>query len=302
MAMVKRWFGEWWPLLVAAFVAACLFVVVDRIAGSFWPSDSVGVADDCSAFCVSDEESVRASLGALGDVVGGLLNPFLTFLTIFLLIRTLKQSQESLKLTSETLDKVEVQNDLIRDEMSRNTVELEKAANAQESMMETQKVQQVTYAFFEHYRLYIEQRNRACLERKYGVMAVSLAEELVERLLGDCVQDGRLQQAINELDEADLFEYEFVAVFVSAFRLAEGDERLLGVLRGSLTPELKILLILFCEHSVRTPSIPLDWILMDCEGSEGFLAGDLVRIDGYYNFDVVRKAATKCGVVVPGFG
>lgn len=297
-----RWLAEWWPLLLGALGVVCLYLIVERVVGSFLPADSQGITDDCFAFCVSDEESVRASLGALGDVVGGLLNPFLTFLTIFLLIRTLKQSQDSLKLTRDTLDKVEEQNGLMKEalddsraEMERNTAELEKAADAQESIMETQRIQRISYAFFEHYRLYIEQRNYVVgsrLDSEAGIV-----RGLLHMCFNTANNEGNIARVIHDRDLGHEFQFGFLSYFVSAYKLAEGRQELLDILKRSLTPDLKSLIIVFACFGQREESAELHTVLNEgiAEG-QGFLQGEYLTVYGTHNQSSLKDAADCYGV------
>jgi len=66
-------------------------------------------------------------LGTLGDFVGGLLNPFLTFISIGFIAFTLYQNSSALKLSAKELE-------LTREEMSLIRIEHAKTAAAQEGL------------------------------------------------------------------------------------------------------------------------------------------------------------------------
>jgi hypothetical protein len=69
-----------------------------------------------------------SDLGALGDFVGGLLNPFLTFISICFIAYTLLQNRDALKLSSDELK-------LTREEMELARKEHAKSAQAQEGIL-----------------------------------------------------------------------------------------------------------------------------------------------------------------------
>lgn len=74
-----------------------------------------------------DGKEVREQYALLGDTLGGLLNPLLTFVSLIFLIMTLRQNQQVLKVNSEEL------------ELSR--VELGRSANALESQLAQSELQ-----------------------------------------------------------------------------------------------------------------------------------------------------------------
>lgn len=67
-------------------------------------------------------------LGTLGDFVGGLLNPFLTFISIGFIAYTLLQNSDALKISSDELK-------LTREEMELARVEHAKSAKAHEKLV-----------------------------------------------------------------------------------------------------------------------------------------------------------------------
>lgn len=86
----------WLFFLVITAVAALYFVIDSTLLFGFFPS-----------FTFSGIESdIRSNWGALGDVVGGFLNPILTFISIILLIKTVNLSKK----TTEIAEKESVYN------------------------------------------------------------------------------------------------------------------------------------------------------------------------------------------------
>lgn len=85
-------------------------------------------------FLVSIENFDTGKLGALGDFFAGFLNPILTFITFMVLLFTIFNQSEELKLT--------------RKELEISTQELEKSANALKGQEELLKHQQFETTFF----------------------------------------------------------------------------------------------------------------------------------------------------------
>lgn len=157
---------EWWPIIVAAITAVGLYLAIDRtLLFGFWPS-----------FALSGiEAETRANLGALGDVMGGLLNPVLTFITIILLIqtirisqKTLRQTEESLKISDETLKATKEQIELNRQELIETRAEIARSSEAQEEIAETQLIQRKENTFFQAYKIYSEIVVSVSTEEDFG--------------------------------------------------------------------------------------------------------------------------------------
>ena len=138
---------EWWPIIVALITAVGLYIAIDRtLLFGFWPS-----------FALSGVEAdTRANLGALGDVMGGLLNPVLTFISIILLIqtvrisqRTLKQTEDSLEISNRMLEATNKQIELNRQELEETRKEIADSAASQREIAKTQSDQKRQSAFFE---------------------------------------------------------------------------------------------------------------------------------------------------------
>jgi len=78
-----------WLLIPVALLAAVVlcFIIDSTMLFGFFPS-----------FALSGIESdIRANWGALGDVMGGFLNPILTFISIVLLIKTVTLSKKTVE-------------------------------------------------------------------------------------------------------------------------------------------------------------------------------------------------------------
>ncbi|WP_283787920.1 hypothetical protein QNI23_014320 [Bermanella sp. WJH001] len=72
-----------------------------------------------SVIALINYSGVTNDLGTTGDAVGGLLNPILTFITVVLLINTLKQNQAMLDQNQEILISTNKQLELSEEEMGK---------------------------------------------------------------------------------------------------------------------------------------------------------------------------------------
>ncbi|WP_136681161.1 hypothetical protein [Neptunomonas sp. XY-337] len=82
-----------------------------------------------------DTKDIREQYALLGDTLGGLLNPLLSFVSLVFLIMTLRQNQKALKVNSKEL------------ELSR--VELGRSAQALETQLDQSDVQHLTAVVLE---------------------------------------------------------------------------------------------------------------------------------------------------------
>lgn len=90
--------------------------------------------------------------GQFGDFVGGTLNPILSFITIYILYRTIILQQESLKKTNDALELSQQTYELSRTELSKSSEILE----SQNKLIQLQKFEG---AFFELSKLTTESIN-----------------------------------------------------------------------------------------------------------------------------------------------
>ncbi len=144
----------WWPIPVALLAAVGLYFMIDSsLLFGFLPSFAfAGVESD-----------LRANWGALGDVMGGLLNPILTFISIVLLIqtirisqKTLRQTEKSLQTSNRMLEATHTQIDLNRRELEATRDEITRSSDAQEEISRTQLMQRKENSFYEVYKLLSE--------------------------------------------------------------------------------------------------------------------------------------------------
>lgn len=127
----------WWVALVLTplLILAVLFHYQDLV-GSLFPEKVSG-----QVTLNEPSQNFREEFGQLGDAVGGLLNPMLSFLTIIFLIVTLKQNQKALRDNAEELQ-------LSRKELELTRKELSAATEAHESISETQNYLRLEATFF----------------------------------------------------------------------------------------------------------------------------------------------------------
>lgn len=141
------WLREGWPAAVAGGLIVIMLISLERsLTDGFWPETGSD----------KDQAVLRANLGALGDIMGGFLNPFLTFFSIILLIQTIRISQktlqkteESLAISNSTLEATKEQIELNRLELEETRKEIAKSAASQREMSKTQADQKRQTAYFE---------------------------------------------------------------------------------------------------------------------------------------------------------
>ncbi|WP_417534188.1 hypothetical protein [Marinobacterium stanieri] len=142
-----NWLRDGWPAAVAGGLIVILLISLERsLADGFWPESG----------SENDQSELRANLGALGDIMGGFLNPFLTFISIILLIQTIRVSQktlqkteESLAISNSTLEATKEQIELNRLELEETRKEIADSAESQREISKTQADQKRQTAFFE---------------------------------------------------------------------------------------------------------------------------------------------------------
>ncbi|PPC77939.1 hypothetical protein C4K68_07790 [Pokkaliibacter plantistimulans] len=96
----------------------------------------------------ASDADLRGELGTLGDFFGGVLNPILSFVSIVLLLITLKQTQKSLGLSERTLEQTKQQLSLSQKEMELTRLEMRETTKAQREVEKTQRSQKFENSFF----------------------------------------------------------------------------------------------------------------------------------------------------------
>ncbi|OOV86302.1 hypothetical protein [Oceanospirillum linum] len=151
---------------------------------------------------VDDEGNlVRASLiehlGTFGDFFGGTLTPILTFVSIVLLLMTIRQTQSANKLSGEMLDQATKQLDITAREFERARLEHERTANALQEQERNQRIQQFENAYFTMLdRILSEQTNiRGAQEELLSLISVKVDEFSVESICNILLHtDGRVSK------------------------------------------------------------------------------------------------------------
>lgn len=128
--------------------------------------------------------SVRASLiehlGTFGDFFGGTLTPILTFVSIVLLLMTIRQTQSANKLSGEMLDQAREQLDITAKEFELARIEHKRTANALHEQERTQRIQQFDSIFFSLYdRLMDDQATlEKIMEQKFNISLKGRSEDM----------------------------------------------------------------------------------------------------------------------------
>ncbi len=177
-----NWLRDGWPAAVAGGLIVILLITLERsLADGFWPETG---AD-------KDQSVLRANLGALGDIMGGFLNPFLTFISIVLLVQTIRISQttlakteEALKISNKTLEATKEQVELNREELKANRVEVARASDAQEAISKTQEIQRAEAAFYNFLPSFNESVKR--FEYSHSVSTDDSASTILHNLILSC--------------------------------------------------------------------------------------------------------------------
>ncbi|MAY42369.1 MULTISPECIES: hypothetical protein [unclassified Neptuniibacter] len=251
---MKDHFKAWWPVWFSAGALALVLSVVWFVAGSILPSPLEVV--NCFGYCETDEAEVRANLGALGDVVGGLLNPLLAFITIVLLILTIRLTQKTNQIAqdgvnatrdsvNQSVEMLELTKDQVQlsvDEMRLTRDELEGSKNAQLELVATQESQQRAYAFFEHFKAYSDFSVQMKARGSFGVNL----KPTTHFFNGLMLIDGEIERdCIVLLFDEKWFWQEWIDKLVVQIILSEGDERLLSIIVSTLTNDLKVFMCLY---------------------------------------------------------
>lgn len=134
---------------------------------------SEGVVVVKQAESISD---LRGQFGTLGDVMGGLLNPILTFISILLLLWTIRQTQKANALSGEMLNQARKQLEISADELRLTRDELAGAKEAQQDISVTQKLQQFENTFFTLLKRLLEQQKDLQSEIDKQVAKISSGE------------------------------------------------------------------------------------------------------------------------------
>ncbi|RRC97621.1 hypothetical protein [Amphritea balenae] len=149
----------WWGGLVgivSIILAALAFFFLKEyidVVGNVIPYIASVDGSETSA---ATSENLRSQFGSLGDAVGGIFNPFLTFISIIFLIVTLMQNQRAMRQSAAALKHAEVQLKISIQEQRNVKDELEESRKVQDEIGKTQELQRVENTYFKLVS-YIEQ-------------------------------------------------------------------------------------------------------------------------------------------------
>lgn len=273
---------KWWPLLAIILLAfLSVFLLVDLVAGSILPSASKGINPDCIAFCGSDESEVRSNLGALGDIVGGLLNPVLTFISIILLIITIN-------LTRETLDQARQQNrqselqikinkdalDLNREEMKLARIEFEGSRVAHEDASDTLRLQRQEQMFFNLYESFAD----LCVSLSTpGGIANYGNNHPVQHIFQTTNKSSNPELYIKTLPVARPEIHRLIKQLIMLCDIAHDHSDLMQIIKDTFIPELKIVILIVAYHSEGFDGAKTKRLIT----GDGLLEGEAINIRGY---------------------
>lgn len=238
----RPWLSDWWYLVAALAAAAFILYKVGGTHGiGVWPEN----------FQSENESTIRANLGALGDVFGGLLNPILTFISIILLIQTIKisqstlrQSKKSLSISNDALIATKEQLKANLEELAITRKEIERASDAQEVISETQELQRIESSFFEVFKLLSEQV-ASVYDANAHNYSNSNAIDSALKLIFDRDPE-HIEANIDEIFRNRSEMRLLLKYTLMSFSVAQGNDRLLRYSESVLTQEIKIL---FCLHA-----------------------------------------------------
>ena len=253
-----------WRMLYL-FIAVVVSVVVGFIyhtVGSFWPS-GLGDAPYCDPFCVGDESEIRANLGALGDVVGGMINPILTFCSIVLLIHTIRLTQKTNTIAQEGVDATkaaldqsvemlklteqQVANSVAEMELTRT--ELAGAKEAQQEMVKAQNLQKRNAAFFELFEHF--SKLSAELNASNGFNLTGGKKPIADSLwmVIQYANEIGLRNTLDVDYKQKPYLMSFIKQLIMLYKLADGDSELEGVIETVLTLDMQTYCCYFSCYS-----------------------------------------------------
>ncbi|WP_198148472.1 hypothetical protein, partial [Elstera litoralis] len=136
----RRSVGVFWPLSILLIGAICCVIVslfYVSVHAPEWTLRELGIQDriDLSGPSLSNQgnivlkaerESAFEKLGPVGDFFGGIINPVLTFISVCLLLLSIKTQREELKET--------------RKEMQAATLQAERTATAAKESIKVTKI------------------------------------------------------------------------------------------------------------------------------------------------------------------
>lgn len=248
----------WWPVALAPIAAGVLYYFISStMIGNFWPS-----------FGLANTESVlRANLGSLGDVVGGLLNPVFTFISVLLLIKTIQLTQETNKAANEALAQAREQNEITKnalnitkqqldvstDELKLTRDEVAAATKAQQDMVLIQQAQKKENAFFEVYQIYsvLIEKLHTVKEFGYGGNKSPIDISLMSVFVANSKPDLRVMHIYQSRPEIR----RLVKLTIMLFELSRDAYENEILLRSTLTAEVKIFLCMFGYYGSGVESI-----------------------------------------------
>jgi len=131
-----------------------------------------------------DIEKESSAWAQFGDYTGGVLNPFLSFITIVLLIKSL-----SLQYEANNNLKKEIKNSEKTEKLRSFEVLFFNLLDAQKSLFESFKID-----------LYDEKKNQVCLSAAGAVIAI---EEHIESMRESGKSDSEIREFLEKIDERD---------------------------------------------------------------------------------------------------
>lgn len=200
---------------------------------------------------------VRASLiehlGTFGDFFGGTLTPILTFVSIVLLLMTIRQTQEANKFSGEMLNQAREQLKISADELRLTRDELAGAKEAQQEISETQKIQQFESTFFNLLNIVSSEQEKIIVNVRSriddvicGTFYYSTPEKLCEILLKNDSSIARfnvlLYQVIKFVDQYDFLSADVVVDDVSRTKISY-----LNMVRAVVYNEVLLCLMVSCS-------------------------------------------------------
>lgn len=287
---MKRWFRLWWPVPAALVVAVILWYVIDgTMLFGILPSYALAGV----------ESEVRGNWGTLGDAFGGLLNPMLTFFTIILLIQTIRISQKTLlqteaalKVSSDSLDATKTQIELNRQELRDNRQEVARAADAQEEISKTQRIQRQEHSFFEAYRMLSESITQ-CLYDIDG-QGRKVTSPILSAGITLCRLDDpkRIEQAAHHKIDSVACIGALVRLTTVCLRLSAGDRDKDDLIDSLFENKIRCFLVLYISNSTRGEVECLEAAIRE----KRILREAVLRDAWADNNKLVHKAAEFLGV------
>ncbi|MDO8336383.1 MAG: hypothetical protein Q7T74_06415 [Candidatus Saccharibacteria bacterium] len=172
----RMWFVTWWPMVVAMVIIMLAAALYFKNFNEPLYKECVGRWDEdrCISERLADD---RSAWGQFGDFIGGTVNPIIGFLTVILLLITIRQQSAAINHTESALEqagkslehaeKALLQNEaalkITRDEISiaREEINLSRAINAKteealSAQIDISRRQNYLSNYFEHRNQYVD--------------------------------------------------------------------------------------------------------------------------------------------------